>query len=105
MNDLKNLKKAFISLDKDNSGKIAYDVKKISDSILLFYIIVNKYDLPVEDDNGKVIIDFQQFMQIMTENIITNRKKFGQEATQYESGILLYIIYRNFYCYLSHLSF
>ena len=49
--------------------------------------IVDKYQLPVEDENGKVSIDFKQFMEIMTENIIKNREKFGREATSYESGI------------------
>jgi Ca2+-binding EF-hand superfamily protein len=31
MNDLKNLKKAFILLDKENNGVISYDVKKLSE--------------------------------------------------------------------------
>lgn len=33
MNDLVNLKKAFNTLDKDNTGRILYDVRKIADSI------------------------------------------------------------------------
>ena len=77
MQDLVNLKKAFLSLDKDEDGKIEYDIKKITD--------IDKYDLPVEDENGKVIISFDQFMNIMTENIIKNREKFGNNATLYES--------------------
>lgn len=32
MDDLVNLKKAFLSLDQDNTGKILYDVKKLEDS-------------------------------------------------------------------------
>ena len=32
MHDLVNLKKAFMSLDKDNKGTIDYDVHKITDS-------------------------------------------------------------------------
>ena len=31
MSDLINLKKAFISLDRDEDGKIEYDIKKITD--------------------------------------------------------------------------
>ncbi len=31
MNDLKNLKKAFLYLDKENKGYINYDANKISD--------------------------------------------------------------------------
>ena len=68
MNDLINLKKAFISLDKDENGKIEYDIRKITD--------IDKYDLPVKDE---------QFMNIMTENIIKNREKFGNNVTTYES--------------------
>ena len=79
MNDLINLKKAFISLDKDNKGIIEYDTKKITD--------IDKYDLPVQDENGKVLITYEQFMKIMTENIIKNREKFGNNATTYESEI------------------
>ena len=50
------------------------------------YNLVNKYDLPLEDENGKISIDFKTFMEMMTDNIITNRKAFGREATTYESG-------------------
>ena len=77
MNDLVNLKKAFISLDKDENGKIEYDIRKITD--------IDKYDLPVKDENGKVLISYDQFMNIMTENIIKNREKFGNNVTIYES--------------------
>ena len=77
MSDLINLKKAFISLDKDKKGKIEYDIRKITD--------IDKYDLPVKDDNEKVLISYNQFMNIMTENIIKNREKFGNNVTIYES--------------------
>ncbi len=77
MSDLINLKKAFISLDKDKNGKIEYDIRKITD--------IDKYDLPVKDDNEKVLISYNQFMNIMTENIIKNREKFGNNVTIYES--------------------
>ena len=77
MSDLINLKKAFISLDKDENGKIEYDIRKITD--------INKYDLPIKDDNEKVLISYNQFMNIMTENIIKNREKFGNNVTIYES--------------------
>ena len=77
MNDLVNLKKAFISLDKDENGKIEYDIRKITD--------IDKYDLPIKDDNEKVLISYNQFMNIMTENIIKNREKFGNNVTIYES--------------------
>ena len=77
MSDLINLKKAFISLDKDENGKIEYDIRKITD--------IDKYDLPIKDDNEKVLISYDQFMNIMTENIIKNREKFGNNVTIYES--------------------
>lgn len=37
IDDLVNLKKAFIELDTDNDGKIEYDVKKIPNSNNLLY--------------------------------------------------------------------
>ena len=77
MNDLINLKKAFISLDEDSDGLIEYDVKKITE--------LNKYDLPISEGNKKVKINENQFMNIMIDNIINNRKKFGKESTSYES--------------------
>ena len=77
MSDLINLKKAFISLDKDENGKIEYDIRKITD--------IDKYDLPIKDDNEKVLISYNQFMNIMTENIIKNREKFGNNVTIYEN--------------------
>ena len=77
MNDLINLKKAFLSLDQDSDGLIEYDVKKITE--------LNKYDLPISEGNKKVKINERQFMNIMIDNIIDNRKKFGKESTSYES--------------------
>ena len=77
MKDLINLKKAFISLDEDSDGYIEYDVNKITE--------LNKYDLPVSEGNKKVNINENQFMNIMIDNIIENRKKFGKELTSYES--------------------
>jgi len=40
-----------------------------------------------QKENGKVKIDFNQFMNIMTSNIIYTRQKFGNNATLYESEI------------------
>ena len=77
MQDLINLKKAFISLDLDSDGFIEYDVNKITE--------LNKYDLPVSEGNKKLKINENQFMNIMIDNIIDNRKKFGKESTSYES--------------------
>ena len=77
MQDLINLKKAFISLDTDSDGQIEYDVNKITE--------LNKYNLPVLEGNKKVKINENQFMNIMIDNIIENRKKFGKEMTSYES--------------------
>ena len=77
MNDLINLKKAFLSLDQDSDGLIEYDVKKITE--------LNKYDLPISEGNKKVKINERQFLNIMIDNIIDNRKKFGKESTSYES--------------------
>ena len=77
MRDLVNLKKAFLSLDTNQDGLIEYDINKLGD--------INKFDLPVQEPNGKSIINFKQFMNLMIDNITLNRKKFGNEATSYES--------------------
>ena len=77
MRDLVNLKKAFLSLDTNRDGLIEYDIKKLGD--------INKFDLPVQEPNGKTIINFKQFMEIMIDNITRNRKKFGNDTTSYES--------------------
>ena len=77
MKDLINLKKAFLSLDTNKDGLIEYDINKLDD--------INKFDLPVQEPNGKTILNFKQFMEIMIDNILKNRKKFGTEATSYES--------------------
>ena len=77
MKDLINLKKAFLSLDTNKDGLIEYDINKLDD--------INKFDLPVQEPNGKTILNFKQFMEIMIDNIKRKRKKFGNEATSYES--------------------
>ena len=77
MKDLVNLKKAFLHLDTNQDGLIEYDIKKLDD--------INKFDLPVDEPNGKTIINLNQFMEIMVDNILKNRKKFGSESISYES--------------------
>ena len=77
MRDLINLKKAFLSLDTNCDGLIEYDFKNLED--------INKFDLPVQEPNGKTILNFKQFMEIMIDNITKNRKKFGNDTTSYES--------------------
>jgi Ca2+-binding EF-hand superfamily protein len=86
MKDLMNLKKAFELLDEDKDGKILYDVKKISK------IKKKKNEEEIErlknsSMNDNILINFDQFMNLMTENIIYNRQKFGKEAVIYESDI------------------
>ena len=81
-----NLKKAFELLDEDKDGKILYDVKKISK------IKKKKNEEEIErlknsSMNDNILINFDQFMNLMTENIIYNRQKFGKEAVIYESDI------------------
>ena len=61
MKDLINLKKAFLSLDTNKDGLIEYDINKLDD--------INKFDLPVQEPNGKTILNFKQFMEIMIDNI------------------------------------
>ena len=54
-------------------------------------MLVDKCQLPLAEQNGKVYIDFKQFMEIMTENIIRNRERFGTQSTIYESGKIITI--------------
>ena len=77
MTDLVNLKKAFLSLDEDCDGLIEYDVRKITE--------LDKYDLPVIQQNSKIKINECQFINIMIDNILSNRRTFGKDATSYES--------------------
>jgi len=88
MTDLVNLKKAFELLDDDKDGKILYDVKKISK--------IKKHNkeeierLKKTDStslNDNILINFDQFMNLMIDNIIYNRQRFGKEAVIYESDI------------------
>jgi Ca2+-binding EF-hand superfamily protein len=86
MKDLMNLKKAFELLDEDKDGKILYDVKKISK------IKKKRNEEEIEklkksSINDNILLNFDQFMNLMTENIIYNRQKFGKEAVIYESDI------------------
>jgi Ca2+-binding EF-hand superfamily protein len=88
LNDLINLRKAFNLLDKNNKGYIKYDINKIYESnfeIKFNFRIVEKYDNLVRDQDT-VIINFDQFMEIMSNNIIINRNKFGTDKIQFESG-------------------
>ena len=68
MQDLINLKKAFISLDTDSDGFIEYDVNKLTE--------LDKYHLSVLEGNKKIKINEDQFMNIMIDNIIENRNSF-----------------------------
>ena len=86
MKDLMNLKKEFELLYEDKDEKILYDVKKISK------IKKKKNEEEIERlknsaMNDNILINFDQFMNLMTENIIYNRQKFGKEAVIYESDI------------------
>ena len=86
MKDLMNLKKAFELLDEDKDGKILYNVKKISKKKK------KKNEEEIErlkksSINDNILINFDQFMNLMTDNIIYNRQKFGKEAVIYESDI------------------
>jgi len=86
MKDLMNLKKAFELLDEDKDGKILYDVKKI------LKIKKKRNEEEIEklkksSINDNILLNFDQFMNLMTENIIYNRQKFGKEAVIYESDI------------------
>ncbi len=59
----------------------------INELIFLIYLVHNFNNLPFDNDNqDQVIINFEQFMQIMTENIIKNRLLYGSDKIVFESG-------------------
>ncbi len=68
-------------------------LKKYQIVIISFIIIIlvdkieEKNKNQIQNENGKVKIDFNQFMNIMTSNIIYTRQKFGNNTTLYESEI------------------
>lgn len=91
MNDLKNLKKAFILLDKENTGVISYDVKKLSECNYFLYFNwvvdnLNNLQMPDSGNEDQVFLNFDQFIEIMTNNIIKNRETFGRDKIVFESG-------------------
>jgi Ca2+-binding EF-hand superfamily protein len=87
MDDLHNIKKAFNSLDVNKTGVIQYDINRIPDSknFILNFKVANYKNLKYHADEGIVEIDFKQFMDIMTDNILSNRRKFDNKII-FESG-------------------
>ncbi len=73
--------------------KLNMMLKKYQIVIISFIIIIlvdkieEKNKNQIQNENGKVKIDFNQFMNIMTSNIIYTRQKFGNNTTLYESEI------------------
>ena len=111
MNDLKNLKKAFILLDKENTGVISYDVKKLSECNYFLYFNwvvdnLNNLQIPDSGNEDQVFLNFDQFIEIMTNNIIKNRETFGRDKIVFESGknkkyiIYIKICFRNIECWV-----
>lgn len=67
----------------DKTGVIKYDVNRIPDSNSSIYVVETYKDLNI--DGEFVQINFDHFMQIMTNNILNNRKKLGNKIV-FESG-------------------
>ena len=61
MQDLVNLKKVFLSFDEDCDNLIEYNVRKITQ--------FNKYNLQVMQQNSKIKINENQFINIMINDI------------------------------------
>ena len=97
MDDLKNLKKAFISLDEDSDGLIEYDTKKITE--------LRKYNIPSSDENQKVIINENQFMNIMIDNIINNRKNSEKNQQNMKVKLILFYAYIAFFVKIKTIKF
>ena len=74
--DLVTLKNAFLHLDRENKGYIIYDVNRIGE--------IGREKIKC-DEEGKVRLSYEQFMEIMTNNIINNRKEYGPEKIKFES--------------------
>lgn len=59
---------------------------------MLTFVLINigedMDELEHDSDNPDlVLINYEQFMEIMTRNIIKNREKFGKENIVFESGM------------------
>jgi Ca2+-binding EF-hand superfamily protein len=100
MDDLRNLKKAFELLDKDKSGVIRYDIKKIPESKFVNNK-VEKFTGEIDNENDEAILNLEQFIDIMTYNILNFRKKYSDRVV-FESGKLT-IKFRNIKCILFNL--
>jgi hypothetical protein len=75
---LKNLRKAFYLLDDDKDGIIKYDISRLSGSIN------NNINSP-ENEGDTVILNIDQFIEIMIRKIISHREKYPGKIS-YESG-------------------
>jgi Ca2+-binding EF-hand superfamily protein len=85
MEDLRNLKKAFELLDKDKTGVIRYDIKKIPESMSNLNL-VEKFQGDIDKENDEAILNLEQFLDIMTYNIHNFRQKYSDKVV-FESGI------------------
>lgn len=51
-------------------------------------LLVDKYSLEIDSEQtpgNKILLNFDQFMKVMTNNIISTRKRLGHSNTQFES--------------------
>jgi len=72
--DVRNIKKAFNLLDTEKIGLIKYEKVKIED--------VSKYQM----EGDFVILNLDQFMEIMIEKILFHRKKY-KDKILFESNV------------------
>ena len=79
IDDIKNLQKAFYLLDDDKDGIIKYDISRLSEPI-------SQFENPDYDSSDTIILNFDQFIEIMVRKIINHRKRFDGKIV-FESGI------------------
>jgi len=69
LEDIKNLQKAFYLLDDDKDGIIKYDISRLSEPI-------SQFENPEYDSSDTIILNFEQFIEIMVRKVINHRKRF-----------------------------
>ncbi len=78
LEDIQNLQKAFYLLDDDKDGIIKYDISRLSEPI-------SQFENPEYDSSDTIILNFDQFVEIMVRKIINHRKRFEGKIS-FESG-------------------
>jgi hypothetical protein len=68
-------------LDDDRDGIIKYDISRLSEPI-------SQFENPEYDSSDTIILNFDQFIEIMVRKIINHKKRFEGKIV-FESGMIV----------------